>query len=523
MNWKNVSIGKKIVVGWGLALLAVAGIVILCFLGIGRLVKDTQVVIKSNKLDGMLAQREVEHLQWAGKLSAFLLSGKAGKLDLQTNDHKCPLGAWLYGEGRKDAERQVPEIAPVLREMEKPHRLLHQAALEIAKADQPQAIFTGKIQPNLEKMQALLGQARQAIKNQTVTEGSLVTAAISARRNLMAISLAALLIGVIVAFLMSRGITQALRGVTEQLEGAAAQVAAASSQVSSSSQSLAQGASQQASSLEETVSSLEQIAGTVKQNTLHAEECNRLVILTNEKTRDVHKSIRATKASMETIAQSGDSIKKIIKNIDEIAFQTNLLALNAAVEAARAGQAGAGFAVVADEVRNLAQRAADAAKTTDDLIGETAKHIEIGSTQIQETLTKFYDMGESAKQVNTLVGEIASASLEQAQGIEQINKAVGDMDRVVQQNAASAEESASASQELTAQSHQMKSIVDELLQMVAGGANDHHQDGNGSRIIGQRLASVRQAIGYPGKKKALLTDASSPGVPPDQVIPLEEG
>jgi len=523
MTWKNVTIGKKIVVGWGLALLAVAGIIILCFLSIGRLVKDAEGMIKVNRLDGMLAQREVDHLQWVGKLSEFLINGKAGKLDLETDEHKCPLGVWLQSTDRKEWERIIPEIAPVLKEMEEPHRLLHQSALEISKTDQPQGFFTNKVQPNLEKVQALLNKARRVVKSQTITEEALVTAAITARRNIMTVSLAALFIGVIVAFLMSRGITGALRVVTQHLEESAGQVAAASSQVSSSSQSLAQGASQQAASLEETVSSLEEIAGTVKQNTLHAEECNRLVILTNEKTRDVHKSIRATKTSMETIAQSGDSIKKIIKSIDEIAFQTNLLALNAAVEAARAGQAGAGFAVVADEVRNLAQRAADAAKTTDDLIGETAKHIEIGSTQIQETLTKFYDMGESAKKVNSLVGEIASASIEQAHGIEQINKAMGEMDRVVQQNAASAEESASASQELTAQSHQMKGIVEELLQMVARGGKDHNREKNGNLRLQERLTSVRQAIGFPGQKKALLTEARFEGVPPDQVISLEEG
>jgi methyl-accepting chemotaxis protein len=284
----------------------------------------------------------------------------------------------------------------------------------------------------------------------------------------MIICILALVMGALVALLMARGITVVLKKLTGQLEEAADQVAAASNQVSSSSQSLAQGASQQAASLEETASSLEEIASTVKQNTLHADECNRLVLLTNEKTKDVHKSIRATKQSMETIAQSGDSIKMIIKNIDDIAFQTNLLALNVAVEAARAGEAGAGFAAVAEEVRNLAQRAAEEAKTTDDLIGETAKHIGIGSAQIQETLAKFYDMGESAKKVNSLVGEIAGASREQAQGIEQINKAVGEMDRVVQQTAANAEESASASEELNGQAQQMQSMVKELETLVGG-------------------------------------------------------
>jgi methyl-accepting chemotaxis protein len=270
-------------------------------------------------------------------------------------------------------------------------------------------------------------------------------------------------------YLMSVSITRPLRRTMAELNKGAEQVASASSQVSSAGQSLAQGASQQAASLEETAATLEQIASMVQQNTLHADECNRLALATNEKTKEVHRSIRATKESMDTVAQSGDSIKKIIRNIDEIAFQTNLLALNAAVEAARAGQAGAGFAVVADEVRNLAQRAAEAARTTDNLIGETAKHIELGSAQIQDTLTKFYDMGESAKKVNSLVGEIANASREQAQGIQQINRAMGEMDRVVQLNAANAEESSSAAEELNAQALQMQTLVEGLVSLVGGG------------------------------------------------------
>jgi methyl-accepting chemotaxis protein len=296
----------------------------------------------------------------------------------------------------------------------------------------------------------------------------------SYRHTMWTMGLLILILGALMiaaGFFLSGSISRPLTRIIYHLGNGAEELASASVQVSSASQSLAQGASQQAASLEETASSLEEMAATVKQNTLHAEECNRLVLQTNEKTSDVHKSIRATKESMQTIAQSGESIKKIIKNIDEIAFQTNLLALNAAVEAARAGEAGAGFAVVAAEVRSLAQRTAEEAKTTNDLIGETANHIEVGSGQIQETLAKFYDMGESARKVNSLVGEIASASREQAEGIEQINKAVGEMDRVVQQNAANAEESASASEKLNAQARQLQSVVEELETLVGGRKN----------------------------------------------------
>jgi methyl-accepting chemotaxis protein len=522
MNWKNLTIGKKITMGLGLTLLLLAAIGLLSFMGIGRLVRDAEVMVKGNRLDALLAQKEVDHLKWADKLLAYVASGKTAKFDVEVDDHKCAFGVWLYGDGRKEAERAIPDLALVLKELEEPHRLLHQSALEINKAEQALGIYDSKSRPGLEKVQALLQRSRQVVKSHALSEEALAAGAISTQRQVMVLSLGALILGLIVAFCMSRGVTRALGGVTQQLEEAAEQVAGASNQVASSSQSLAQGASQQAASLEETASSMELIATTVKQNTDNAEECNRLVILTNEKTREVHKSIRATKTSMETIATSGDSVKKIIKSIDEIAFQTNLLALNAAVEAARAGEAGAGFAVVADEVRNLAMRAADAAKTTDDLIGETASHIQLGNQQIQETLTKFYDMGESAKKVNSLVGEIAQASLEQAREIELINRAVGDMDRVVQQNAASAEESASASQELTAQSHQMKGIVDELMAMVAGSGNGLQRKSNGRHNFRERLASVRQAIGFNGKGKNLLSHQQYPGETQEQIIPPQK-
>jgi methyl-accepting chemotaxis protein len=281
----------------------------------------------------------------------------------------------------------------------------------------------------------------------------------------------AIIVGLLVSLLLVRTLTRTLNRVIAGFGEGSEQVAAASLQVSSASSSLAAGSSEQAASLEETTSSLEELAASVKQNSMNAGECNQLVLQTHEKTREVHKSLRSTKEFMATIANSGDSVKKIIKNIDEIAFQTNLLALNAAVEAARAGQAGAGFAVVADEVRGLAMRAAEAAKTTDDLIGETARQIELGSAQIQETLAKFYDMGESAKKVNSLVGEIASASREQAQGIEHLNQAMLEIDRVVQQNAANAQESASAATQLQSQAEHMRDIVAEVTFLVEGSDN----------------------------------------------------
>ncbi|MGA2227579.1 MAG: methyl-accepting chemotaxis protein, partial [Syntrophobacteraceae bacterium] len=176
-------------------------------------------------------------------------------------------------------------------------------------------------------------------------------------------------------------------------------------------------------------------------------------------------------SSMTQISKASQEISKIIKTIDEIAFQTNLLALNAAVEAARAGEAGAGFAVVADEVRNLAMRAADAAKNTADLIESTVKKIKDGSEVVEKTSVEFSRVASSAVKMNELVGEIAAASSEQSQGIEQLNKAVGEMDQVVQRNASNAEESAAASEEMNGQAARMNGFVHDLVVIIGGSAN----------------------------------------------------
>jgi methyl-accepting chemotaxis protein len=324
---------------------------------------------------------------------------------------------------------------------------------------------------------------------------------------------------VVVALLITRSITRPVNRIIEGLNEGAEQVASASGQVSSASQSLAEGASEQAAGIEETSASIEEMSSMTKQNAANAGQANSLMGEAKQMVGTANESMDNLTESMKEISKASEETAKIIKTIDEIAFQTNLLALNAAVEAARAGEAGAGFAVVADEVRNLAMRAADAAKNTANLIEGTVKKVKDGSALVTKTNEAFGEVARSSTKVAQLVGEIAAASNEQAQGIDQVNKAVAEMDKVVQQNAANAEESASASEEMNAQAQEMKGFVEELVALVGSNSKSngktHDKHVNSSLSKGNRRPAAK--IFHKDTKAAL---AASREVNPKKLIPM---
>jgi methyl-accepting chemotaxis protein len=294
--------------------------------------------------------------------------------------------------------------------------------------------------------------------------------------------LAALALAPCVLMLVMRT-TRHLRSVAADLAEGAEQITSASSQVASSSQTLAQGASEQAASLEETSAASEQITSMTRKNAENSQTAAGVMAEVDRRVAEGNRTLAEMVQSMHEITGSSDKISKIIKVIDEIAFQTNILALNAAVEAARAGEAGMGFAVVADEVRSLAQRSAQAAKDTSALIEESIAKSSQGGQRLEHVTQVIHAITESAAQVKTLVDEVNLGSQEQARGIAHISSSLAEMDRVTQANAASAEQSASASEQMSGQAEALQNIAGELRALVGGGA------GNESRA--DRISAAR--------------------------------
>ena len=365
-----------------------------------------------------------------------------------------------------------------------------------------------KMMGNFDKAADQLSGAMDPFVAEQINEfnSSLVRLQTISRRTNTGILLCGIVLGLLTVVLAARSIrsiTGPIREVSSVLLAGAEQTTSAASLVSTSSQSLAEGASKQAASIEETSASLEELSSMTKRNSENSQKANDLAKQARTAADKGVVDMQAMSTAMDAIKASSDDIAKIIKTIDEIAFQTNILALNAAVEAARAGEAGLGFAVVADEVRNLAQRSAQAAKETaakiEGAIAKTGQGVGI-SKKVAETLNEIVS---KARQVDELAAEVAGASREQTQGITQINSAVGEMDKVTQSNAANAEESAAAAEELNAQAETMKQSVMGLLELIDGNqpagpsaSSSHRTNGHSSARSSLKATSNRRQNGH---------------------------
>ena len=304
---------------------------------------------------------------------------------------------------------------------------------------------------------------RKNIDNTYTTNASL-------RQKSIMVGLSGTLVAIVLLyFLISRQVITPIGRLSSSLNEGADQVSSASGEVSSTSQLLAEGSSQQASDLQQTNHSFNEIEKKARDNASHSVKADQLVNETITMITSVRNSMNEMINSMEKIKDASQKTQKIIKTIDEIAFQTNLLALNAAVEAARAGEAGAGFAVVADEVRNLAGRSATAAKETSLMIAETMERVNQGAEVLERTNNDFIGVDEGTASTQVIIGEISENSKAQSEALMTISSSLTKIDNITQQNAASSEEAAAASEGLSAQAKEMKGMVIQFQRMIKGG------------------------------------------------------
>ncbi|PLY39499.1 hypothetical protein CSZ94_26035 [Janthinobacterium sp. ROICE36] len=384
-----------------------------------------------------------------------------------------------------------------------------------AQVDAANDVFEKTFVPAAAKYQKMvleLLQQQRASIDKTARE---IDAVASTSRTLMlALAALALLFGVVCAWVLTMGIVRPLRtaveiarkvadgDLTAQIDASAKDetgqlllalkdmntsllnivgevrsgtdsIATSSTQIAAGNQDLSSRTEEQAGSLEETASSMEELTSTVKQNADNARQANQLAASAAQVAVKGGEVVAQVVGTMESINASSNKIVDIISVIDGIAFQTNILALNAAVEAARAGEQGRGFAVVASEVRNLAQRSASAAKEIKTLIGASVEQVNAGSMLVAQAGSTMNDIVDSVQRVSDIITEITAASSEQSVGIDEINRAIGQMDAVTQQNAALVEESAAAAESMQHQAHKLAQVVSvfKLNGQQAGAAN----------------------------------------------------
>jgi methyl-accepting chemotaxis protein len=365
----------------------------------------------------------------------------------------------------EDTSRRLQEVGQMQKELEAAQsqfvKQLQNQQMDVALAG-----FDTTLLPLLERM----GEAARRLAEDESKELAARRESSGAKQSrafwLVLIMAAACVLACVAMQFLVRATTRRLRQLTAELSSCSSGVSQASARISSASEDLASGASKQAASLEETSASSQELSASTRQNAQNSQQAMQLMQAADSKVSEANGSLGQMVESMQAIRAASEKIAKIIKIIDEIAFQTNILALNAAVEAARAGDAGMGFAVVADEVRSLAGRCAQAARDTAALIAESIETTHQGTARLDRVSAAIAGITESSAAAKRLVDDVCHASDEQARGVNQIARALADVERLTQEAAAHAHQSASTSTDMRSQSDAMDAVTRSLVSLV---------------------------------------------------------
>ncbi|MBU1077064.1 MAG: cache domain-containing protein [Spirochaetes bacterium] len=322
--------------------------------------------------------------------------------------------------------------------------------------------------------------------------------------------------------LVTRKVIKPMFNSSSNLIKGSSQLTGASSEIALASQKMAEGAHEQAASLDETSAALQEISSIAKKNVENCKNAVRFINDTSSMITDANGKIGNTSNAMTEIVKSSQEIGKIIRTIDEIAFQTNLLALNAAVEAARAGDSGLGFAVVAEEVRSLAQRSAQSAKETQLLIEEVEKKINNGNESAQSTTQAFSGVVDSIIKITSIINEISTASEDQSYGVENIEKALKQIEILTQNNITSSQNTALSAAKLNSLSEYLISIVEDLNQVIKG----KHEvlvetEETGTKQL-EGKDKKKEPAKLPKKGADLKKKITTKEIKPEDVIPLDK-